>query len=66
MHRCTECTWSTYEPAKRIAEARSSWHVYRDHPGTWLEIIGSDRPPLDPDPGTADGYAILAAMTETN
>ena len=64
-HSCTLCDWSTAEPAQRIAEARSVWHVYRDHPDTWLELAG-DRPPLDPDPDTVDGYAILAAETSVN
>jgi hypothetical protein len=64
-HRCTLCPWITDEPVRRIAEARASWHVYRDHPDTWLALIGG-RPPLDPDPDTADGYTILAAVGGSN
>jgi hypothetical protein len=66
MHRCTLCGWFTDEPVQRIAEARSVWHVYRDHRDTWRVLAGSDRPPLDPDPDTVDGYAELAAITGTN
>ena len=66
MHRCTLCPWLTDEPAAPIAEARAVWHVYREHPGTWLALAGSDRPPLDPDPDTPDGYAELASVTGTN
>jgi hypothetical protein len=66
MHRCTICGWFTDEPVKRIAEARSSWHVYRAHPETWRQVIGSNRPPLDPDPDTAQGLAELAAVTGMN
>ena len=64
-HACTLCDWFTAEPAKNIAKARAAWHVYRDHPDTWLAAMG-DQPPLNPDPDTADGYAILAATTAVN
>jgi hypothetical protein len=64
-HSCTLCDWSTAEPVKKVAEARSVWHVYRDHPQTWLDLAG-DRPPEDPDPDTAGGYAILATMAGLN
>lgn len=66
-HRCTEpgCTWRTSEPVKRIAEAAATWHVYREHPGTWRQVVG-DRPPRDPDPGTAEGRASLATVAGTN
>ena len=63
---CTQCPWRTDEPVARIAEVRSVWHVYREHPDTWRKVIGSDRPPQDPDPDTADGLAALAAVSGTN
>ena len=44
-HACTQCPWRTDEPVARIAEVRSVWHVYREHPDTWRKVIGSDRPP---------------------
>jgi hypothetical protein len=65
MHRCTLCGWYTEDPAEPVAQARAVWHTYRDHPQTWLELAGP-RPPLDPDPGTVQGYTLLAALTPTN
>ena len=64
-HSCTECDWYTEDPVKRIAEARATYHVYRKRPERWREVVG-DRPPLDPDPDTPDGFASLAGITGTN
>lgn len=48
---CGVCGWQSREwPTQDQAGCEASWHVYEQHREEWIEIIGSDRPPVDPDP----------------
>jgi hypothetical protein len=45
------CEWTSgLQMNKQIAGSLSSWHVYEEHREVWISVIGSDRPPRDPDP----------------
>jgi hypothetical protein len=46
-----ECGWCSADwPTRDQAGCEASWHVYEEHRATWVSIVGSDRPPIDPDP----------------
>jgi hypothetical protein len=46
-----QCGWVSHNwPSLHIAGCEASWHVYEEHREAWIKIIGSDRPPRDPDP----------------
>lgn len=51
-HTCSLCDWYTQEPREPVAQAQSTWHVYRKHPEAWRQIIGNR-----PRTGDANGSA---------
>lgn len=53
------CDWISEDVYNRdIAGCLATWHVYEKHPDVWRQVIG-DRPPVDPDPRTSEGMAII-------
>jgi hypothetical protein len=45
------CGWTSRDwPTRDQAGCESSWHVYEEHRETWVLVVGTDRPPVDPDP----------------
>lgn len=46
---CSLCSWRSEAAGRQVVACLAAWHVYEEHQDAWKAVIGSGRPPRDPD-----------------